>query len=243
MRRNSGSIRLPVMMLIWGIVALMLRKTLYATAIDIKGLLLRYQPLEIALTALTIGMLIRVVLAVRKQKGSGDYADYRFAGIPGAIGNLAAGAGILMTVQFAEPGMGNYLGIAWRFLSLAAPVCLLFAGIARLLGKRPFFLLHVVVCLFFVLHIVTRYQVWSGHPQMQDYLFSLLGAMALMFYGFYTAALEADCGNYRMMRGMGLAAIYLCMAELAQSECPWLYLGGICWVLTDLCSMRGIEKK
>ena len=57
MKRNSGSYRLPVMMLIWGIAALVLRKALYATAVDVKGLLLRYQPLEIALTVLTIGVL------------------------------------------------------------------------------------------------------------------------------------------------------------------------------------------
>ena len=238
MKRNSGSYRLPVMMLIWGIAALFLRKTLYATAVDIKGLLLRNQPLELALTILTIGTLVRIVLAVRKQKGSCDYEDYSAAGIPGAIGNVAAGAGILITMLNATPGLENYLEYAWKILGYAAPVCLFLTGISRILGKKPFFLLHVVVCLFFVLHIVTRYQTWSGHPQTQDYIFSLLGAMALLFYGFYTAALEAGCGNYRMMRGMGLAAIYLCMAELARSSCPWLYLGGALWTLTDLCSMH-----
>ena len=80
-------------------------------------------------------------------------------------------------------------------------------------------------------------------PQMQDYIFSLLGAMTLMFYGFYTAAMEAGCGSRRMMLGMGLAAVYLCSAELARSANPWLYLGGIFWVLTDLCSMRKSEEK
>ena len=238
MKRNSGGKMLPVMMWIWGIVALVLRKTLYATAVDIKGLLQRGQPVEMALIVLSAGVLIWIVLAVRKQKGSGDYEDYSVARIPGAIGNLAAGAGILATVLLTESGMGNYLEILWRFLGLTAPACLVLAGIARLLGKKPFFLLHVVVCLFFVLHIVIRYQVWSSCPQMQDYLFALLGVMTLMFYGFYTAALEAGCGNYRMMRGMGLAAIYLCMVELARSSCPWLYLGGILWVLADLCTMH-----
>ena len=156
---------------------------------------------------------------------------------------MAAGAGILITVLTTAPGMGGYLESAWRCFGLAAPVCQLLAGIAKALGKKPFFLLHVVVCLFFMLHIVTRYQSWSGHPQMQDYIFALLGAMALLFYGFYTAALEAGCGNFRMMLGMGLAAIYLCMAELARSSCPAMYLGGIAWVLLDLCSMKYPEKK
>ena len=243
MNRNSGSHRLPVMMLIWGIAALVLRKTLYATAVDVKGLLVRYQPLEIALTVLTVGVLTRIVLAVYKQKGSDSYEDYRFAGLPGAVGNVAAGAGILVTVLTAAPGMGSYLETLWHYLGLAAPVCLLLAAFAKIGGKKPFFLLHVVVCLFLVLHIVTRYQAWSGHPQTQDYIFALLGDMCLVFFGFYTAALEAGCGNFRMMQGMGLAGIYLCSAELARSSCPALYLGGIVWMLTELCSMQAPEKK
>lgn len=85
MRRSSGSVRLPMMMLLWGIAALFLRKTLYATAVDIKGLLLRNQPLELALTILTIGALVRIVLAVRKQKGSCDYEDYSAAGFPAPL--------------------------------------------------------------------------------------------------------------------------------------------------------------
>ena len=242
MNRNSGSHRLPVMMLIWGIAALVLRKTLYATAVDIKGLLARYQPLEIALTVLTVGVLIRILMSVRKLEASGGHGDVFASGIFSAMGSVAAGAGILVTVWNTAPAMGSYLELAWRYLGLVAPMCLLLAGISRALGKRPFFLLHVVVCLYFLLHIVNHYQLWSSQPQMQDYIFSLLGVMALMFFSFYTAALEADCGNDRMLLGMGLSAIYLCCAELARSSCPWLYLGGLVWVLTDLCSMRKCEQ-
>ena len=243
MKRNSGSAKLPVMMLLWGIAGLALRAALYATAVDVKGLLLRNQPLEIAALVLTAGVLCRILFLIRKQKEDRCFEDLYSAGLMAAVGQVAAAAGILVTVLTAGSGMGGYLEIAWRYLGLAAPVCLLLAGIMRMLGKKPFFLLHVVVCLFFLLHIVTRYQLWSGHPQMQDYVFSLLGAMALMFFGFYTAALEADCGNLPVMMGMGLAAIYLCTAELARSSCPALYLGGIVWVLTDLCSMQKTENK
>ena len=242
MNGNSGSKKLPVMMLIWGITALVLRKVLYATAVDVKGLLLRNHPLSIALTVLTIGVLIRIVLAVRKLDTADSYEELYVSGLPGAIGNAAAGAGILVTVLTSSPGMGSYLESAWRILGLAAPVCFVVAAVVRVFGKKPFFLLHVVACLFFVLHIVTRYQLWSGNPQMQDYVFSLLGTMTLLFFGFYTAAMEAECGSFRMRFGMGLAAVYLCLGELARSSCPALYLGGILWVLTDLCSIRNQKK-
>ena len=35
--------------------------------------------------------------------------------------------------------------------------------------------------------------------------------------------------------GMGLAAVYLCAVSLSSGEYPFLYLGGIVWVLTNLC--------
>lgn len=243
MKRNSGSFQLPARMLIWGIAALALRKALYAAAVDVKGLLLRNHPLSLALTVLTIGVLIRIVLAVRKTGGTDCYEDLYASDFPVAVGNAAAGAGILVTVLSATGMAGSYLEHLWRILGLAAPACLLLAAVAGVLGKKPFFLLHVVACLFFVLHIVTRYQLWSSNPQMQDYVFALLGAMALMFFGFYTAAMEAGCGSFRMRLGMGLAAIYLCLGELAHSSCPALYLGGLLWVLADLCSMRTIENE
>jgi len=243
MKRNSAGTMPVVTTLFWGILALVLRRQLYLTGVDARNLLVQNHPLSIAVTVLTIGMLIRTVLLVRKREDDRCYEKLYGGRLPGALGNLAAGAGILLTVLTAAPVAAGYLQAAWYWLGLAAPVCMLLAAIVRMLGKKPLFLLHVVACLFFVLHIVTRYQLWSSLPQMQDYLFSMLGAMALMFFGFYTAALEADCGNVPMMWGMGLAAVYFCTAELARSSCPWMYLGGIVWVLLDVCGMSQMEKE
>lgn len=240
MKGNSGSRGLSVLMLLLGIAAQVLRKRLYAFAVDAKGLLLRNHPLEIALAGLTGLALVLLLLAVWKQKGNLGYEKRLSATLPAAFGNLAAGAGILVTVLAGTTAVGGYLESAWKILGLAAPVCFVLIAFARVLGKTPFFGLHVVVCLFFVLHIVSRYQLWSGDPQLQDYVFSLLGAMALMFFGFYEASQEAGCGSPRMTLGMGLAAVYLCTAELARSACPWLYLGGVLWVLTELGTMGNV---
>lgn len=233
MKKFSDSRKLSVMMLFFGFAAFLLRTALYAAAVDVKGLLMRGHPLEIVLMVLTAAVLLLVAWVVRKQE---TVLPADAGNLSAAVGNVAAGAGILATVLTGQPVMNNYLGIAWRYLGFAAPVCLVLAGAARVVGKRPFFLLHVVSCLFFLLHIITRYQLWSAQPQMQNYVFALLGAAALMFFGFYTAAGEADCGNPQMRLGMGLAAGYLCMAELARSSGPALYLGGILWVLTELRS-------
>ena len=136
MKRDSGSARLSLSMLFFGIVALVLRRNLYATAVDVKGLLLRYQPLEIALLVLTAGVMIRIVLAARKQEPSGDYEDCYKADLLSALGAVAGGAGILMTADPVDSAMVNYLALACHYLRLAAPVCLLLAGIARAVGKK-----------------------------------------------------------------------------------------------------------
>ena len=95
-----------------------------------------------------------------------DFETHFPASLPGAFGSAAAGAGILVTVLAGSASGGSYLDTAWQLFGLAAPVCFLLAGLARALGKKPFFLLHVVPCLFFLVHIVTRYQLWSSQPQM-----------------------------------------------------------------------------
>lgn len=220
-----------------GLVALVLRWRLYRTAVDEKGLLPRMHPLSIALLVLTAAVLLLIDITVRKQEEAAVFADRSPRSIPAALGNAVMAGVILTTVLAGGPQTSGYLATVWEYLGMAAFPCLVLAGTDRLRGKKSFFLLHVVPCLFLAVHIVSHYQSWSGDPQMQDYVFALLGAMALMFFGFYTAAMEAGCGSRRMLLGMGLAAIYLCLAEAAHSAYPQLYLAGMIWVMTDLHSL------
>ncbi len=217
-----------------GLAALVLRRQMYMTAVDEKGLLVKMHPLSLALMVLTIAALVLVFLSARKREEPETVGGNGAS----ALGHAIMAAGILFTVLPGAPRAAGYLGTAWRWLGLASPLCLLAAGAAQLGKKKPFFLLHMVPCLFFVVHIVSHYQTWSGNPQMQDYVFSLLGAMALMFFGFYTAAQEAGCGSRRMTLVMGQAAVYLCLAELANSAYPLLYLTGAIWAGTSQHGLR-----
>lgn len=223
--------------------ALVLRKLLYAAAVDEKGLLVANHPLEIILTLLSVAVLVYIAAAVWKLDGSGEYADNFSADKLALAGHLAFAAGIVLTLMTNGPRMNGYLGQLWLMLSYPAPVCLVLAGVARMQGKRPFFLLYLLPCLFLLLHIINHYQFWSGNPQLQDYVFTVFGSMALMLLAFYSAAFSVGIGRRRMQLGMGLAAVYLCMAELATTLYPWLYLGGILWALTGLCSLTPVPKK
>jgi len=215
-----------------GLAALVLRRQLYLTAVDEKGLLVKMHPLSLTLLALTVIVLLLIYASVRKQQES-DAFDGSSRN-PSAVGHAVMALGILATVLSGGPGTVGYLGTAWRWLGLASPVCLLAAGAAGFIRKRPFFLLYVIPCLFLAVHIVSHYQTWSGNPQMQDYIFALLGAITLTFSFFYTAAMEVGCGSRRMLMGMELAAVYLCLAELPNSAYPALYFAGALWARMEL---------
>lgn len=234
---------LPVMTAALGGLGLVLRRLVYAFAVDEKNLFISGHPLEILLALVTAAALMYIFATVRKLDGSNRYVDNFQASVPALVGHGAAAVGIFLTVLFGEPGMRNYLGVSWKIMGFISPVCLLLAGCARMQGKRPFFLLHLFPCLFLMFHIVNHYQVWSGNPQILDYSFELFGTMALMLFAYYSAAFDVGSGRRRMHLGAGLAAVYLCMAELALTEYPWLYLGGIAWALTGLCTRNPKPKQ
>lgn len=242
MKNLLKSTNLPAVTAALGGIALVLRRMLYVFAVDEKNLLTVNHPLELVLGVVSVAALAYILLAVRKLDGSEVYEDNFSADKPAVVGHMAAAGGILVTMLTNAPRMSGYLGDIWQVLGFVSPVCLLLAGLARGRGKQPFFLFHLIPCLFLMMHIVNHYQLWSGNPQFQDYGFTLFGAMALMFFAFYSAAFDVGSGNRRMQLGMGLAAVYLLMAELAQSQYPWLFLGGILWALTDLCSLTPVPK-
>lgn len=240
MKKNNKGRLVPFLVLLCGILALVLRRRLYLTALDHKGLLLRGNILEITLFVLTAGVLLLLLLTRGTGSGTVRYEDH---GVLAAAGHAAMAVGIVHTVLTGVPSMTGYLEMFRRWLGLASPVCLLLAGGCRLFGRKPFFLLHVVPCLFLLVQVVSSYQTWSGNPQLQDYLFGLLGALALAVFAYHTAALEADCTDSRMVRFFGLAAVYLCLAELGWTSLPLLYLGGALWALTGMCKIAPAERE
>lgn len=226
-----------------GIIGCLLRKALYLWGTDDKALLTRRHPLELLLwlvTALTLGV---IVLSVRKLDGSDVYEDNFAPSNRAAVGSAVAGVGFLLTALLNEPMMQGGLGLAWKVLGLLSGPCLVLAGLGRAKGTRPFFAVHLIPCLFLVLHIINHYQTWSGNPQQVDYVFPLLGTMALMFFAYYAAAFAVDFGNRRMHLGVGLGAAYLCIVVLSRTEYLFLYAGGLVWALSDLCALEPRPRK
>jgi hypothetical protein len=242
MKNRKKGPGLPLAMVVLGNFAMVLRRQLYVNAVDHKGLLLRGTTLEILLLALTGVALALIFLGLKNDRGGYGYEENFSASVPAGLGHVAAATGIFTMVRGTVFGMPGYMGLLWQLLGMAAPVCLVLAGILRILGKKPFFLLHVIPCLFLLVQTVGNYQLWSSNPQMQDYLFALLSVSALVLFSYYTAAFEADLGERRLVRSTGLAAIYLCLAELGYTADPAMYWGCMLWVLTSLWSMTPVTE-
>ncbi len=228
---------LPAAALLLGILGMALRWALYTFCMDEKNLLPWNHPIEVLLWTVTGAALGLIAFSAWKLGGSNRYWDNFRASSLAAAGHGLFGLGVLLTALLNQPHLLNNLGRVWKLLGILSGPCLMAAGCSRYRGRRPHFLLHIAPCLFLVFHIINHYQLWSGNPQPQDYVFTLFGTMALMFFCFYTAAFEVGSGRRQMHLAMGLAAVYLCIVSIPGTEYLYLYVSGILWVLSDLCTL------
>lgn len=246
MKRSKWYTSLPWIVLLLGDLGMGLRRWLYAAALDDRGLLPVLHPLEACLWLLTAATLVLILLTVWKLDGDGAYENNFSPSPVAAAGQAAAAAGILVTVRGNVPVLPGLpstvlpglLSGLWKALGFLSFLCLLGAAYCRLKVKKPFFLLHAVPSLFFVLHIVNHYRLWNSKPQLMSYVFTLFGTAAMALFALYTAFFEAELPRRRMQLGMGLAAVYLCAVSLSDMFYPWLYLGAIAWAVTGLCTLE-----
>lgn len=241
MNAMNKSSFLPCLALISGTAAFGLRKCLYAFAVDQRGLLISGHPLSFALWAVVAAAAAFLLWQVRKTEGSNTY-ETAFAPSRLSAGACAFLAGsLLVTVLNHTPALGN-VAAAWKVLGFLSAPAVMWAGICRSKGRKPFFGVHGLLCLFLLIHMVSRYQVWSSNPQLQDYIFELLAAVALTLFSYHCAAFEADMGSRRMYLATGLLAVLLCAAALSGTGTPGLYLGGLVWAFADLCTLTPPPK-
>ncbi len=220
-----------------GAAAMVLRRLLYVFCVDDTGLLVSGTLLERAVWLLSAAAVGYLLLSIRKLEGSQLYEDNFGPSRRAMAGCFAAAAAMVLAMLGAEPPMPGILGQAWQAAGWLAPVCLVLAGLARNQGKKPFFALHLIPSLFYVLHLVNHYQMWSGNPQLQDYFFAMFSSVAMMFFSYHCAAFAVDAGQRRAQLFAGLAAVYLLAADLGNAMYPWLNLAGLFWAMTDLCSL------
>ncbi len=226
---------LPFVSLACGAVALLLQSLLFLLTEDDRGLVASGHFLHILAWLLTLGSLALCGFSVRPLAGHNRYADNFPVSLPGSIGSFLLAGGLVITVFLRPELRGDLLSLLWLALGILAVPCLIFTGICRMRGKRPAFLFHSVVFLFFAVHLVRCCQSWSSEPQPEVYGFALFADVFLMLTAYYRAAFDSGIGRRRMQLFSSLAAGCLCLAAVPGSADPFLYAAGSLWALTNLC--------
>lgn len=235
MKQLLKSKNLPLVVLGLGGIGFALRKALYAVAVDRKALLLSGHPLEILLWLVTAAVLALVIVGVRKRKGSPMYQDNFGSSRLASVGTVVAMAGIAQTLLLPGRDVAGTLGLVWKATGFASILALGAIAGFQIKGRKPFFLLYGIVCIFFAIHMVSCYQGWSSNPQIQDYVFTLFASVGLMLFSYQQTAFAADAGNAQLQTGIGLLTVFSCIVALSGTDNLLLYLAGAVWVLTNLC--------
>ena len=201
---------LPLAALVMGLACQIGRWTLYRTAVDATGLLTAGTPLEwgsYALIVLAIGLFAAAV-------GKLGETEVSSSPILAGLGQLIGGLGLGWTAVRYSGEMPGLLGILWKILGIVSALCLLWSALQTFQKKTPHFLVLLAPCLFWLVHLIDNYRGWSGQPQLQSYLFALLGTMAMTLFTYYTAAEVVGMGKPRLRVFAGLSAGYLCLAAM-----------------------------
>ena len=237
MKNNSFLRWLPGLAVILGLTALGLHRALYAVALDGKNLLTLWHPLAIALWAVTAVTVILVPLTLRKTENLRGYHRNHPGGLPGALGCFLMAACLGVTILQGERMMAELV------LGLGAIVGLVIVGLGRLRKKRPSYVYHALVCLYFALHLIGRYRFWRGNPQAEDYAFAMFACVALMLFAYQQTAFDGGYCSRRSQLTWGILSTYFCLAALSGGEEIPFYAGGALWSLTNLCSTAPVPGR
>ena len=232
---------LPYYTVIAGAVAFLLRLWLQVTGIDEKGLLTPHHIAAILLYVVTALFLAGLVLCVRPLNRVSRYKKLFPESMVSCVGCVLAAAGILYTAleqAFRQP---DILTILSAVAAAGAAVCLVRIGMFRHKGKRPSYLLHAVVTVYFMLQLICQYRHWSPEPQFLLYFFPLLSSVFLALTAYQSTCLDAKQGSRWQYAFFNQAALFFCFIALI-SEYWVFYLAMGLWTGTNLCSM-GISRR
>ena len=235
MNNRSPSGLFPWVSLLTGAVSLPLRCWLLSS-IDGSGLLPRHHitgVISLLLLLLTAGI---TFLSLRQTPPSSAdrrrFPPSRLAAIGSAIGGIGIGIS-----AFTVPASG-ILAILIPILGILCAGALLYAAYCRMIGLRPNCLFHAAMALFLVFRILAACRIWGAEPQVQLYLFPLLGSLFLLLACYYRAEADAMAGDYRKYLFFGQLALFCCIMCLPGDD--WLfYASAAIWLGTDYCILPG----
>lgn len=238
MNKKWNTTYLPVLILGCGGVSGALWALMQRFCQDEKGLLNPWNVPGILLLLITLAVSVAVILLTRPLGGSNRYGDNFGPSLPGAVTTFAAAAGILLLVLGDLRSQQDILSIAWLVLGLLSVPSLILTGLCRLKGKRPHFLLHAILCLFFGIHMANQYRLWSSNPELPDYSYQLFACVGLALTAYCHTAFDVGMGRRLRMLPIGLLTAYFCLVCICVEGYGLFYLTCGLWAAANLCAVQ-----
>ena len=243
MKHSFKPTLLPWLTLAAGGVGLLLRFWLYSTGLDHKGLLVEGHPAALFIWLLTAGVLVGLWLGTQDLVAAPKYQFNFPYSISGTAGCGLAATGLLLISVKELLNNGDALALAAAALGIVAALSLARLALLRLNGQQPNILYHGLLCVYFMVRLVSLYRSWSTDPQMQDYFPQLMATVFLMLSCYYRAAFDVNMGRRRPLVICHLAAVYFCCLSISGRENLIFYLSAGTWIFTDLCSLAPLTPK
>lgn len=220
-----------------GALGALLRLWLLGTGFDEKNLLVSGHPAIWLCYVLTAVMTAAAVFAAAPVKTKPRYHK-NFPASPVTCAGCAAAALGLAVFGFQSLALADGLSRICAIAAFLAAAAMLGSAWFRLQGQRIHFSLGMVVCLFFMLALYSRYRKWSSEPQLDLYLYALLAMILSMLACYQRTALDGDVGKLRPYLGCCLGALFFCCLAFPGSGDWALYLGFGGHFAAELASIR-----
>ena len=234
-----------------GLGSLGLHRYMMSACVDEKGLLLTGNLPGMLLWGLGIAFVLFLFFMLRRIGGDGSYAD----NFPPCLlsGGLMIAAGVLLlwaipelelaagapapAVNALSQAVQNLTASAARYLPWAAAAAMVALGLLRGLGKRPWPILSGIVCLFYMLMLVTNYRLWSADPRLEDYAYQLLAQVLLMLCSFHRTCCDGGVIQRKKLLATGLGAAVCSLAALSMDFQRGFFLASGLWAAGSLCTV------
>lgn len=234
---------LPLIVLAFSALGLLLRLWTVGSGPDENNL---YAPNPLAwilLWLVTAGAAAAILLTTAPLKYPGRYASNFPASLPGAVGTGLAALAVMISGLEMVTSSADALTTITGLLGAASAIALVTVAFARFSGKRPSFLLHAAMCLFFALRIFIKCRLWSNEPQLGTFIMPFLASVSIMLASYQQASFDVDLGNRRHSLFWSLMGVYFCIVALPACDEPLFYILLAVWLLTNLCSLRMLKPK
>lgn len=235
-----------------GLSSLALHRYMMDNCFDAKGLLIAGNLPGMLLVAVGVVFGVCLLLMLRTVGGDGEYADNFPRDLLSGALLVAAGAVMAWAVprlgQATEPVAqelaGTWVGTMDRIthacmtaLPWLAAASMAVLGLLRMAGRKSSLCFGAVICLYYMLTLVSDYRLWSADPQIQDYAYQLLSGVLLMLCSFHRTCCDAGIIQRRKLIFTGLAASVCCMASLSMDFQRPFYLASALWAAGCVCNV------